>query len=326
MEVIDIPEPGPAGPGEVLVKVAYCGICGSDLRAFQTWNEERAISRWGEYSVLGHEFSGTIVEVGEGVTDFKPGDRVAAMPAGFCGECFWCRRRQWEHCPHRLRMGGPGGFTEYVRMPHYMVRPLPDGVDLKAAALTEPLAVTLKGVRLGELGVGEDVLIFGAGPIGLLLLQGVKLAGAGHITVVEPSDKRRQLAAELGADLVIDPKQGDLESQLPKYRRLGPDVVFECSGVAAANQQALDLVRPAGRVVMVGGIPEPVQINLIRGPLIRVSIVYDYSDFDDAIELISTGKVNVEPLITAVIPLERGPEGFRMLDKDREHIKILIEA
>lgn len=327
IQLAQVPTPV-AGPGEVLLKVAYAGICGSDLKLYQHWGEISYSST--RNGILGHEFSGTIAALGEGVTGLEVGHPVAVHAAGSCGECVWCRSGQKTLCFKRFDLtrglGVPGGFAEYVSMPAEMAIPLAPGADLAEVALAEPLSVALLAVRRAQLEFGDEVMIFGAGPIGQLVLQAAKLRGVASVTVVEPVASRRQMALECGADRAVDPREVDVAALAASYPRVGPDVVFECSGVAAANQQAISLVRQRGRVILVGGTPAPVQIDLQSGIDIRVSIRYEPSDFANAVAMITAGAIKVRPLITAMLPLAGGPQGFHSLDTDREQVKILLQA
>ena len=238
IEVADVPVPEP-GPGEALVQVHYCGICGSDLEAYQTGMYEPGI-------VIGHEFSGEIVGLGEDVTDWAVGDRVAADNVLPCGHCAFCRQgRPWLcQAMHSPGITLDGGMAEYVRLPVQVLHRLPPQVNNREAALVEPLTIALHGVLSSALRLGDLALVLGAGPIGLLTLQCSLLAGARQVVVAEFNPRRADLARQLGAAAVLDPTKDNPAVVLGTWGDgLGPQVVFVCTPAPAAYQDALNLVR-----------------------------------------------------------------------------------
>src|SRR4051794_858520 len=239
-------------PGDVVMKVAYCGICGSDLHA-----TEPSPTSLESGTVLGHELSGVVTESAS--ADFEPGDRAIGLPFQVCAECRpsgqGFRDRLGILCPRiwiiGLAAAVPGAYAEYLRMPAHHALKVPDGLDLKYAALTEPLAVGAHAVRMAGMLLGARVLVIGAGPIGLAVSLFAHVSGARHVAVSEIAPVRRAHAARLGA-AAIDPAEGDLGAAFA--RRVGgpPDVIFECVGAPGVLRQCLDLAPLRGRVIMVG--------------------------------------------------------------------------
>jgi threonine dehydrogenase-like Zn-dependent dehydrogenase len=243
IEVADVPTPDP-GPGEALVQVHYCGICGSDLEAYETGMYQPGL-------IIGHEFAGEIVALGESVRDWAAGDRVTADNVLPCGQCWFCQRGRASLCQEMLSPGITldGGMAEYVRLPVQLLHRLPQGVTTRQGALVEPLSIAVHGVRSSALRLGDRALVLGAGPIGLLTMQCALWAGARQVTVVELNPARRALASELGAAVVLNPQTDNLAVEVGVHTEgLGADVVFVCTAAAAAYQDALTLVRRGGQV------------------------------------------------------------------------------
>jgi len=260
IEVAKVPRPE-AGPGEVLVRVHYCGICGTDLEAYQTGMYEPGL-------VIGHEFAGEIVAVGQGVDGWAPGDRVTTDNALPCGHCWFCRQGRPALCQELLSPGITldGGMAEYVRLPVQLLHRLPPGVSTRQGALVEPLTIALHGVRSSALQPGDWVLVLGAGPIGLLTLQCALLAGARQVMVAEVNPNRATLARELGAVTVFHPQRDNLAVEVTaRTDGLGPNVVYVCTGAAAPFQEAMSLVRRGGQIFVLGLCPEPVPTDFDSG-------------------------------------------------------------
>ena len=245
IEIADIPVPEP-GPGDVLVQVHYCGVCGSDIEAYQTGMYEPGL-------VIGHEFAGEIVALGHGVTGWALGDRVTADNVLPCGQCAFCREGRPILCQQVLSPGVTmdGGMAEYVRLPVQVLHRLPADVSMRQGALVEPLSIALYGVSSSALRVGDQALVLGAGPIGLLTLQCALLAGARRVLVAEVNPTRAALAIRLGADGVFHPLKEDLAVELPAYTGgRGPEVVFVCTPAPAAYHDARSL---AAAIASLGG-------------------------------------------------------------------------
>lgn len=324
IEVADVPTPDP-GPGEALVQVHYCGICGSDLEAYETGMYQPGL-------IIGHEFAGEIVALGESVRDWAAGDRVTADNVLPCGQCWFCQRGRASLCQEMLSPGITldGGMAEYVRLPVQLLHRLPQGVTTRQGALVEPLSIAVHGVRSSALRLGDRALVLGAGPIGLLTMQCALWAGARQVTVVELNPARRALASELGAAVVLNPQTDNLAVEVGVHTEgLGADVVFVCTAAAAAYQDALTLVRRGGQVFVLGLCVEPVPtdfMSLVLGELDIRGGYLGHGAFPAALDLIAQGRVKVEPLITHEIGLHQLLErGFReLLTQHTEAIKVLV--
>jgi 2-desacetyl-2-hydroxyethyl bacteriochlorophyllide A dehydrogenase len=320
------PVPRP-GPGQVLVEVAYCGICGSDLHIM--------IEGWGKPgSVGGHEFTGTVAAVGDGVTTWVPGEVVVCGPSPRCGECRRCREGKPSQCERRSAPvdGDTGGaFARYVLTDALSLLRLPEGMSPRVAALAEPLAVALHGITRSGIVPGDAAMVFGAGPIGALTIAALVAKDLGPVVVVEPGQRRRRLAAELGASEVLDP--GELEMFPPWHpERLSPravDVVFECSGKKAAMEAGFNQLRRGGHLVLVGAGMESPSFDpnrLILNELtVTGSFVYDADGFERALELLASGRLPVEVLIDPVdVSLEGLGEAMASLADGRIAGKVMV--
>jgi (R,R)-butanediol dehydrogenase / meso-butanediol dehydrogenase / diacetyl reductase len=347
----DVPEPSP-GRGDVVIQVGACGICGSDLHEYLHGpvyipKTRHPLTGLEPPVTLGHEFAGRVVAVGEGVDSASSGRlvgasasrpeiresmRVAVNPCVVCGECAWCRRGQTNHCAKLACIGlsSHGALAPFVRVPAYACHVLPPEVDDQQGATVEPLSVAVHAVRRSRVEPGERVAIIGAGTIGLLVLQTLKSRGAAWVAVVEPREDRRRLAAGFGADVVLDPMDDDPSRAIA--RLTGDEraaVAFECVGSPAAFASALRAAGKGGRIISVGLVPEPVQMNLLtllahEKEVIGSSAYVD--EFPEAIRLLAERRVRVEPLVTARIPLaDARTKGLEALLRPEEgHIKILI--
>ena len=324
LEVQERPDPIP-DEGEVLMKVEACGICGSDLHAYKT----------GMYApglVIGHEFGGVVQAVGTGVTDFRPGDRVTADSCIGCGSCLLCRNGRENLCEQSVRLGvtDDGGMAELVKAPGSGVYHIPDSLSLKEACLAEPFSITLHGLNLSRFKPGNRVLIMGAGPIGLCLIQVLKMAGAGSVWITETSPFRRDLAAHLGADLVLNPKAvSPLSTVSSLTDGTMADIVFECAGLPQTITQAPMLVRRGGQVVILGICDQPVETDFLSMITSEVDIQTAYysraSEFATTIDLMAKGSLKANRMLTSEVPLERVKESFEtLLSPDGNQVKILV--
>lgn len=314
-----------AGPGELVLKVAYCGICGSDIHG-----TEPSPFVLPAGVVLGHEFSGEVVESAS--PEFQPGDRVIGVPLRECDACRplgECRDGLGILCPRGKIVGlapdVPGGYAEFVKLGARHALRVPSGVDLQAAALAEPLAVGAHAVRMAGRLLGARVLILGAGPIGLAVLQFARAAGAGEIIVSEPNTDRHARATALGAHAVLDPATTNLSATCAATP---PDVVFECVGAPSLIRQCMDFVAVRGRVVVVGVYrhEDPIMPRVGIRKEIRLQFVLGYTaeDFRVVLTMLADGRIQAAPLITAVIGLEDVPEMFESLRRPNPHAKVLI--
>ncbi len=312
-----------AGPGEVLVKVAACAVCGTDLRILNGGKTRGVFPP----RVLGHEIAGTIVAVGEGASEFTPlkeGQRVTMAPGIPCLSCRFCNTGNENLCKNRPALGYrfDGGFAEYMTVPAVGVSrgilfPVPDRLSDTEAALAEPLACVVNGQRKSQVRLGDVVLVIGAGPIGLMHLQLSRMAGARKVIVSEPSAQRRALAGELGAHRTVDPTTEDLaEVVLQETGGDGADVVVAAIGVAQLVNQLLAVTRPGGRVNLFAGYSgtgeTTIEANLIHyGELIVTGTsACTREDFRKALTLMESGQLNMRAIGSHHFPLERIEEAF----------------
>ena len=330
LELRDVPEPI-AGPGEVVVAVGLCGICGSDLHEYAS--EFASVGR-----VMGHEYGGTIVELGPGVEDWRVGDRVVAGWPPPCGRCYWCRHGRRDLCDRTTEVAGPaappvpeffGAYAPRTRVRANRLFRVPNELDEVQAASVEPLAVAVHAVRASGLALGARVLVIGAGPIGLYTLQVARAAGARTIVVSELSPARTDVARQLGADAVLDPRTDGFAAALAERLPGGPEVVFDCAGIGGSVQQAVDLVQRRGTVMLVGVPFQNVRVQpaqwVLKEVRFKACFAYRHEEFPIAIDLLATGRVDCAPLITHTAPLEDIARCFHELEQPNQHIKIMID-
>ena len=303
-------------PGEVQVRVDAVGICGSDLHAYS----EGAIGDTPcQYPmVLGHEPAGTVVRAGAGVTGWSAGDRAALEPALYCYHCEPCRTGHHNVCENLRFLGNPGYpgfFREFVNLPVSNLLPIPANLSLEHATLVEPLAVALHSMQFAAIRPGESVAVFGAGPIGLLTIVCLKVAGAGRIWAIEPLAHRREMARQMGADAVLDPAQGDAAAQiLADTGRRGADCVIDCAAKEHTTNQAIRAARWAGRVVITGIHSDamvPFEVSPMRRKELAIfNVRRSNHESQAALEMIVTHPEWFAPLVTHRRPLEKIAEAF----------------
>ncbi|MBB5182249.1 NAD(P)-dependent alcohol dehydrogenase [Catenisphaera adipataccumulans] len=310
-----IPEPN---DHEVLIKVAYVGMCGSDIHGFEFGpfippkdpNQEIG---------LGHELAGTVVKVGKDVKKFKVGDQVIVEPGVPDDTCEYCRTGRYNICPDVDFMATQpnyrGALTEYMTHPEEWCYPLPEGMSLMEGALVEPASVGMHAAILGGATLGSHIVIFGGGTIGLMTLQACRSLGATDITVVDVLQKRLDLALKLGAKAVINGKDENAVEVLRSEENFGDhgvDLVFECAGSAFTANQAVQVVARGGKIMMVGTQSKPVPIDFLkinREVTIQTSFRY-CNNYPQTIEAIATGKFNVKDMVTNVYPFEDVQKAF----------------
>ncbi|WP_213008834.1 zinc-dependent alcohol dehydrogenase [Paractinoplanes toevensis] len=310
------PEPEPT-PGKVLVDVDLTGICGSDLHAAD-------LEVYTAGHILGHEVAGRVRSVGEGVSGWRPGMRVAINPNGnICGTCRWCRAGQFNHCVRATQetavgMQQDGGLAPRLLLAASTLRVIPEEMGRVEAAWVEPAATALRAVRLaGDVG-GRTILVTGGGPIGQLVIRLLRQAGAGRIVLSEPSPERRRFGAASGADEVLSP------AEMPEG--LAVDAVIECSGNAGATRQAVGALEPRGTLVVVGAGPgsglDPATI-LFKELVVRGSFTY-VSEFDDVIPMLADNRLPVADLTTEVVPLSGALDAIASL-RQASTMKVLVD-
>jgi L-iditol 2-dehydrogenase len=318
LHVVDVAAPV-AGANEVLVRVEACGICGSDVHGYDGSSGRRIPP-----IVMGHEAAGVVAAVGDEVRDFVSGDRVTFDSTVYCGHCDYCLRGEVNLCDNRQVVGvscgdyrREGAFAEYVRVPQHIVYKLPDSLSFAEAAMLEAVSVALHAVRISGSGEGKTTLVVGAGMIGLLTLQAAKAAGYGQVIIADVDATRLALASEVGADLVLHASgAGLVQAVIEKTGGKGVDVVFEAVGRNETIAAAIDAVRKGGTVTLIGNIaPEialPLQKVVSREIRLQGSAA-SAGEYPQAIALMTSGRIKVTPLITAVAPLEDGPQWFARL-------------
>ena len=317
LEIADLPDPTP-GRGEVLVSVAACGICGSDVHGYDGSSGRRIPP-----IVMGHEAAGTIAALGEGVSGFAEGDRVTFDSTIFCGVCENCRRGDVNLCDHRQVLGvscaefrRPGAFAEYIAVPSRILYRLPKNLSFAEAAMLEAVSVALHGVSLAPISTGSTALVLGAGMIGLLTLQALRAAGCSRVFVADVDATRLKLAQESGATAVLSAKEDVAKQVFQITGGIGVDVAIEAVGRDETVKASIESVRKGGTVVLVGNIsPEvtlPLQKVVTRQIRLQGSCA-SAGEYPRAIELMAAGAIQVKPLITAIAPLEEGPRWFERL-------------
>jgi 2-desacetyl-2-hydroxyethyl bacteriochlorophyllide A dehydrogenase len=316
----------PPARGEVRLDVAYCGICGTDLHIAHGAMDHRVQAP----QVIGHEMSGTVAELGAGVDGFDVGDPVVVRPLDARGET--PADKGFSHISRSLRFLGidtPGAFQSSWTVPAFTLHRLRPGIDLKIAALTEPVAVACHDVRRAELAPGETAVVIGGGPIGLLVALVAREAGA-RVVVSEVNPSRLAVASTLGLD-AFDPSGGDLADHIDTLTSgAGADVVFEVSGSAAGALEMTRLAGLRGRLVLVAIFPEPPPVSLFdffwKELQLRGARVYEPEDYERAISLLQEGSLPLERLITAVEPLDRLPALFEEHADGSSAMKILVDC
>lgn len=330
LEVLDRPVPV-AAPGEVLVKVAACGICGSDVHGYDGSSGRRIPP-----IVMGHEAAGTVASIGSGVQLFKPGDRVTFDSTVYCGACRYCSRGQVNLCDRREVVGvscgeysRDGAFAEFVAVPERIVYHLPDEMPFAEAAMLEAVSVALHAVAVSKAAPGDTALVVGAGMIGLLTLQAAIAAGCSRVFIADIDSTRLELAKSLGASETILSTAHDPVSECKRLTDgLGVDVVYEAVGRTETIHTAIDAVRKGGTVTLIGNITPEVTIPLqkvVSRELRLQGTAASSGEYPQAIDLVISGKIQVKPLISATAPLEEGPGWFdRLYAREPNLMKVVL--
>ena len=331
LEVVDVPVPS-AGPGEMLVRVAACGICGSDVHGYDGSSGRRIPP-----VVMGHEAAGVVASLGEGVSRFAVGDRVTFDSTVFCGACAFCLQGEVNLCEQRQVMGvscgeyrRAGAFAEYIAVPERIAYLLPDALEFAEAAMLEAVSVALHAVRVAEIRGGETALVIGAGMIGLLVLQAARAAGCSQVLIADIDATRLELARQVGADRVIDASGAALVTEVLRLTGgRGVDLVLEAVGRDETVSASIDCVRKGGTVVLVGNITPTVTLPLQKVVSRQIRLqgsCASAGEYPEAMRLIAEGKIKVEPLITAIAPLNEGPRWFeRLHGREPNLMKVVLD-
>ena len=330
LEIADLPTPTP-GPGEVLVRVAACGICGSDVHGYDGSSGRRIPP-----IVMGHEAAGRVAGVGSGVTGLSEGDRVTFDSTIFCGSCRYCQRGEINLCDRRQVLGVScsdyrcaGAFAEYVIVPQRIIYPLPETLSFTEAAMLEAVAVAVHAVSLSKIAADDTALVLGAGMIGLLTLQALRAAGCSRVLIADVDASRLKLAEKVGATVALHASGPELVSEVLRLTNgTGVDVAVEAVGIDATVRVAVECVRKGGAVTLVGNVaPEvtlPLQKVVTRQIRLQGSCA-SAGEYPQAIGLLASGAIQVKPLITAVAPLDDGPQWFeRLYSREPNLMKVVL--
>jgi len=324
LEIADQPKPTQQ-PDEVLIQVAACGICGSDVHGYDGSSGRRIPP-----IVMGHEAAGRIAAIGANVTRLAAGDRVTFDSTVYCGACPHCLRGNINLCDNRQVLGvscgdyrRAGAFAEYVVVPARIVHHLPDPLSFTEAAMLEAVAVALHGVAVTEMRPNDTALVIGAGMIGLLILQSLRATGCSQVFVADLDDSRLKMAKELGATEILSSKT-DLVAQVMELTNgAGVDVALEAVGRTETITAAIDCVRKGGTVTLVGNISPQVTLPLQKVVSRQIRLqgsCASSGEYPKAIELLASGAIKVKPLITAVAPLDEGPAWFERLHSGEKNL------
>ncbi|HTW62045.1 MAG TPA: galactitol-1-phosphate 5-dehydrogenase [Terracidiphilus sp.] len=329
LEIADMPLPAVA-PDEVLVRVEACGICGSDVHGYDGSSGRRIPP-----IVMGHEAAGTVAAVGSSVHGYAEGDRVTFDSTVYCGHCAFCLAGDVNLCDNRQVIGVScgdyrrhGAFAEYVAVPERILYPLPDTISFAEAALLEAVSVALHAVRVSAVRGGETALVVGAGMIGLLTLQAARAAGCARVFIADIDATRLALAAQAGADQILDASGGDLLDQvLALTGGRGVDLALEAVGRSETVSSAIDCTRKGGTVTLVGNIQPVVELPLQKVVSRQIRLqgsCASAGEYPQAIELVAGGQIVVSPLITAIAALEDGPRWFERLHAREPNLMKII--
>jgi L-iditol 2-dehydrogenase len=331
LALADVPVPV-CDPGDVLVQVAACGICGSDVHGYDGSSGRRIPP-----IVMGHEAAGTVAAIGADIRNLAVGDRVTFDSTIYCSRCEFCRRGEVNLCEQRQVVGvscgeyrRPGAFAEYIAVPEYVVYRLPPSLSFADAAMLEAVAVALHAIQLSGIEGGETMLVIGAGMIGQLLLQAARVAGCSRILVADIDPSRLKMASDLGADEILLASETALVHEvLALTQDRGVDRVLEAVGREETVAAAIESVRKGGTVTLVGNIAS--QVNLPLQKIVTRQIRLQGScasagEYPMAIELVASGKIKVAPMISAVAPLQDGPQWFeRLYAREPNLMKVILD-
>jgi len=331
LELTEMPEPALA-PDDVLVRVRACGICGSDVHGLDGSTGRRIPPL-----VMGHEAAGVIAQVGAQVKGFREGDRVTFDSTVWCGACFHCRRGEINLCDQRQVLGvSPGdyrrhgAFAEYVAVPGRIVYRLPEGLSFQHAAVTEAVSVAVHAVSLTPVRLGDTAVVVGSGMIGLLVIQALRRAGCGRIVAVDIDDAKLKLAAALGADIQLNPQRTDVPALVRDATGgHGADIAIEAVGATEPLATAVKSLRKGGTLTLVGNVSPQVELPLQWVVTRQVSLLGSCAssgEYPVCLDLLARGMIRVEPLISAVAPLEEGPAWFeRLYRREPNLMKVILE-
>jgi len=318
LSITDMPEPD-VGPRDLLIKVQACGICGSDIHGYDGSTGRRVPPL-----VMGHEAAGTVARVGDDVAGFQPGDRVTFDSTISCGRCDFCRRGSINLCDNRRVLGVScgeyrqhGAFAEFVSVPENICYHLPDNLSFEHAALIEAVSIAVHAANRTPVALGSSAVVVGSGMIGLLTIQAIRLAGCAKVIAVDLDAGKLQKALDLGADHVLQADQVDVAEEVRKLTGgHGADAALEVVGATSTIQTCIDSVRKGGSVTLVGNVSPKVEVPLqaiVSRELTLYGSCASNGEYPQCIELLKSGAIKVDPLITARASLDEGPDWFQRL-------------
>lgn len=332
LEIVELPTPE-VGEGDVLIRVAACGICGSDVHGYDGSSGRRIPPL-----IMGHEAAGMIAAVGSGVSRFKVGERVTFDSTVYCGRCVFCRNSKVNLCERREVIGvscaefrRDGAFAEYIAVPERILYTLPPQMSFPEAAMLEAVSVALHAVGLSGVTGGETAVVIGAGMIGLLAMQAARATGCARVLIADIDETRLNLARSLGADAVIQVSGSDFAEEVHELTAgVGADLVLEAVGRAETVAAAIEAVRKGGTVTLIGNITQTISFPLQKVVSREIRVLGSAAsagEYPQAIELVASGRIQVKPLITAVAALEDGPAWFeRLYRREPNLMKIVLTA
>lgn len=315
-------------PDEVLIRVAACGVCGTDVHIY---HGDKGSAQVHPPVILGHELAGVIEKAGSGVTQVAVGDHVTVDPNRYCGQCHYCRIGKKQLCSHLHAIGvnQDGGFAEYCYVPQAQCYKLAPEVPLALGAMTEPLACCLHGIDRAGPHIGDTVCVIGGGAIGLMMVQLAKLSGASTVILSEPVALRREIGLSVGADYVVDPTHESLKEYLSNALRLeGADCVIECAGSTAATAQAFEAAK-RGACLLLFSVPKvgstyPLNLeDVYQKELTIMGSMINPDTHLRAVQLINSGRIQLAPLITHRFPVEQVKEAI-LMQMSNESIKVIV--
>ena len=325
----DVPEPD-ISPDDVLIKVQATGICGSDIHGMDGSSGRRIPP-----IIMGHESAGIIAKVGANVTHWQVGDRVTFDSTIYCGDCFFCRRGEINLCDNRRVVGVScgdyrqhGAFAEYLAVPARILYRVPDDLSFVQAAFVEPVSIAAHAVELTPIALNDTAVVVGTGMIGLLLIQVLKQTGVGKVIGIDLAESRLELARQLGADVTINARDTDIQKQILDHTEgRGADIAFEVVGITATLQTAVKALRKGGALTLVGNISAtaelPIQLVVTR-ELTLYGSCGSQGDYPASLAMLAQGKVQIEPLITAIAPLSDGANWFDRLYNEQDLLKVVL--
>ena len=326
----DMPEPK-IGPDDVLIQVKASGICGSDVHGLDGSTGRRIPPL-----IMGHEASGIIDSVGSSVNDYDVGQRVTFDSTVYCGTCFYCRRGDINLCDDRRVLGVScpdyrqhGTFAEYVAVPRHIIYPLPDSISFEQSAMVEPCSVAFHAVHITSLALNDLAVVVGAGIIGLLVIQTLRISGCGQIVAVDLDAERLNLARRLGADTVINAAVEDAVTAIRKMSGdRGADVAFDAVGIDASLKTALNCLRKGGALTLIGNLKPEVDLALqtvVTGEIRIQGCCASRGDYPACLEMIARGAIDVDSLISTTASLTEGAQWFeRLYQKETGLMKVIL--